>query len=99
MEVLHINTVSCQVALIALCQRCSQLFSGQREHLSVICLELRIHQRHSEIQMVGTVAVKAFVWKKKMDEKINLLVCYFFNDTVYVDCVNSDLADATPPLA
>lgn len=48
--------------------------------------------------MVGTTAVKAFVWLgKKIDEKINLLVCYFFNDTVYVDSLNPDPANAGPP--
>lgn len=31
-----------------------------------------------------------------MDEKINLLVCYFFNDTVYVDSLNPDPANAGP---
>lgn len=57
-------------------------------------------QHHSEIQMVGTTAVKAFVWekkKKKKDEKINLLVRYFFNDTVYVDSLDPDPANASPP--
>lgn len=32
-----------------------------------------------------------------MDEKINLLVCYFFNDTVYVDNLNPDPANAGLP--
>lgn len=32
-----------------------------------------------------------------MDEKINLLVCYFFNDTVYVDSLNPDPANAGRP--
>lgn len=31
-----------------------------------------------------------------MDEKINLLVCYFFNDTVYVNGLNPDPANAGP---
>ncbi len=29
-----------------------------------------------------------------MDEKINLLVCYFFNNTVHVDSFNPDPANA-----
>ena len=32
-----------------------------------------------------------------MDEKINLLVCYFFNDTVYVDSLNPDPVNAGSP--
>lgn len=35
--------------------------------------------------------------KKKKDEKINLLVRYFFNDTVYVDSLDPDPANASPP--
>lgn len=31
-----------------------------------------------------------------MDEKINLLVCYFFNDTVHVDSLNPGPANASP---
>lgn len=31
-----------------------------------------------------------------MDEKINLLAYYFFNDTVYVDSLNPDPANAGP---
>lgn len=31
-----------------------------------------------------------------MDGKINLLVCYFFNDTVYVDSLHPDPANAGP---
>lgn len=32
-----------------------------------------------------------------MVEKINLLVFYFFNDTVYIDSLNPDPVNAGPP--
>lgn len=55
------------------------------------------YSRHSRVQMVGTLAVKAFVLVGKMDGKINLLVCNIFNDTVYVDSLNPGPANAGPP--
>lgn len=45
--------------------------------------------------MINFTAVKAFVWKE-IDEKINLLVCYFLNDTVYVSGLGSDPTNACP---
>lgn len=45
--------------------------------------------------MINFTAVKAFVWKE-IDEKINLLVCYFLNDTVYVSGLDSDPTNARP---
>lgn len=43
--------------------------------------------------MVGTRGVKG----GKKDGKLNLLVCYIFNDTVYVDSLNPEPANASPP--
>lgn len=43
--------------------------------------------------MVGTRAVKG----ENKDGKLNLLVCYIFNDTVYVDSLNPEPANASPP--
>lgn len=44
------------------------------------------HKNPGEIQMARATTVKAFVCKKKKkkDEKINLLLCYFLNDAVDV---------------
>lgn len=53
------------------------------------------YYKHNSIIQIGATAVKAFVWGK-MDEKINLLVRYFFNDAVSVNSVNSDPANAYP---